>query len=302
MLLLCGISIIANQEVQAQASVGIPTPDASAMFQVESTTKGALLPRMTAAQRGAISSPANGLLVYQTDGTQGLYMNIGTAGTPNWVTALHSSSSLPAANITGTIGATQIANGAITLAKLSATGTASASTYLRGDGSWAAVGGAASKAYINVRMNTNGTPSQGTAGSLLLGAEVDLGDGCPSPDVLSNGLTWNSSSNAIVVESAGNYMLDFNGLVEYIKGDVWSTFAVIRIRVNGTEVFNSGAISFFMLANPNVPNERQFLKYQFASAFAAGDVIQVSLQYKSGEYGGEGLKFISGTSVSMTEL
>ena len=47
--------------------------DASAILDVKSTTKGMLAPRMTAAQRSAITSPANGLLVYQTDGATGFY-------------------------------------------------------------------------------------------------------------------------------------------------------------------------------------------------------------------------------------
>lgn len=42
-------------------------PDASAMLDVSSTDKGFLAPRMTTAQRYAISSPADGLLVYDTD-------------------------------------------------------------------------------------------------------------------------------------------------------------------------------------------------------------------------------------------
>jgi uncharacterized protein (TIGR02145 family) len=47
--------------------------DPSAMLDVKSTTKGALIPRMTAAQRNAIGAPASGLMVYQTDGTAGFY-------------------------------------------------------------------------------------------------------------------------------------------------------------------------------------------------------------------------------------
>ena len=58
------------------AGIGIGTAsiNASALFQMDSTTKGFLPPRMTAAQRGAISSPAQGLIVYQTDGVIGLYI------------------------------------------------------------------------------------------------------------------------------------------------------------------------------------------------------------------------------------
>jgi len=41
--------------------------DASAMLDVSSTTKGFLPPRMTTIQRTGISSPANGLLVFDTD-------------------------------------------------------------------------------------------------------------------------------------------------------------------------------------------------------------------------------------------
>ncbi|MDX1902875.1 MAG: hypothetical protein SFU27_01855 [Thermonemataceae bacterium] len=48
-------------------------PDNSAMLDVKSTTKGLLAPRMTLAQRGAIGSPANGLLIYQTDGNVGFW-------------------------------------------------------------------------------------------------------------------------------------------------------------------------------------------------------------------------------------
>jgi hypothetical protein len=59
----------------AQVSIntdGIP-PDSSAMLDVQSTAKGMLVPRMTSSQRLAISSPATGLLVYQTDPPVGFY-------------------------------------------------------------------------------------------------------------------------------------------------------------------------------------------------------------------------------------
>lgn len=54
------------------------------MLDVVSAKKGVLIPRMLEAERIAIVLPANGLLVYQTDGSQGVYYNAGSAANPNW--------------------------------------------------------------------------------------------------------------------------------------------------------------------------------------------------------------------------
>ena len=61
--------------LSAQVSVSNDNsdPDPSAMLDVKSTDKGLLAPRMTLAQRDAISSPATGLLIYQTDEEEGFY-------------------------------------------------------------------------------------------------------------------------------------------------------------------------------------------------------------------------------------
>jgi hypothetical protein len=48
-------------------------PDTSAILDVKSLNKGLLLPRMTLAQRNAIVTPAQGLVIYQTNGTKGFY-------------------------------------------------------------------------------------------------------------------------------------------------------------------------------------------------------------------------------------
>jgi len=53
--------------------IGTTTPNASAQLDVTSASKGLLLPRMTQVQRNAILSPANGLMIYQTDGLSGFY-------------------------------------------------------------------------------------------------------------------------------------------------------------------------------------------------------------------------------------
>lgn len=58
--------------------IGTNSPSSSAMLDVNSTTKGLLIPRMTSAQRGAIVSPANGLMVYDITTNSFWYYNNST--------------------------------------------------------------------------------------------------------------------------------------------------------------------------------------------------------------------------------
>ncbi|MEI9946344.1 MAG: hypothetical protein WDN26_19250 [Chitinophagaceae bacterium] len=85
--LLLAFLVLATVNTHAQVAIGTPTPDASAQLDITSTTKGLLIPRMTAAQRTGIGTPADGLLVYQTDATKGLYIYINAAWTLMGATA-----------------------------------------------------------------------------------------------------------------------------------------------------------------------------------------------------------------------
>jgi len=68
-------TVLSVDNSQSAVGVGVAAPDATAVLEVASTTKGFLFPRMTEAQRSAIGSPATGLMVYQTDGDEGVYIN-----------------------------------------------------------------------------------------------------------------------------------------------------------------------------------------------------------------------------------
>lgn len=59
--------------VHAQVGIGTKIPEPSAMLEVKATNKGILIPRMTMSQRNAIKSPANSLMIYQTDNNPGYY-------------------------------------------------------------------------------------------------------------------------------------------------------------------------------------------------------------------------------------
>ncbi len=72
-----------SQTVVVTDDVAYTTGNASSVLDVKSVSKGFLAPRMTQAQRILVSSPADGLLVYQTDATKGFYYYNGT--TSAWV-------------------------------------------------------------------------------------------------------------------------------------------------------------------------------------------------------------------------
>ena len=63
------VTINTNTAPTGNGNVGINTltPDANAALDVESTTKGFLPPRLTTTERDAISTPAVGLTIYNTD-------------------------------------------------------------------------------------------------------------------------------------------------------------------------------------------------------------------------------------------
>jgi uncharacterized protein (TIGR02145 family) len=66
-LMLLAVLAAISLTTYAQVGVGTATPHASAALDITSTTSGLLPPRMTQAQRNAISTPAAGLMVYCTD-------------------------------------------------------------------------------------------------------------------------------------------------------------------------------------------------------------------------------------------
>lgn len=63
----------------AQVGINNETPNASAALDITSTIGGILIPRMTETQRDAITSPATGLMVFQTNGTVGFYYYNGSS-------------------------------------------------------------------------------------------------------------------------------------------------------------------------------------------------------------------------------
>jgi len=83
-LLLLILFTYNNLYPQVVISTSGETPDPSSMLDVKSTDKGILIPRMSETERNAISNPAHGLMVFQTDVEKGFYYNYGLPTSPDW--------------------------------------------------------------------------------------------------------------------------------------------------------------------------------------------------------------------------
>jgi len=70
-ILICATFSISYSQVAVNSDGS--SPDASAVLDVKSNQKGLLIPRMIESDRTNIASPAQGLMVYQTDNTEGFY-------------------------------------------------------------------------------------------------------------------------------------------------------------------------------------------------------------------------------------
>lgn len=75
---------------------------------------------------------------------------------------------LGALALLATVDTAQIDDGAVTVAKLSATGTASATTYLRGDGTWASVSGGSGATELSELSDVDSTVASPSDGDILV--------------------------------------------------------------------------------------------------------------------------------------
>ena len=169
MIAIAAMTITNTHMVRAQGMAVNTTGAAangSAMLDVSSTTQGMLVPRMTSAQRTAISSPSTGLLVYQTDGAAGFYYYTGSA----WL-SLNSTSTTAGGDLTGSYPNPTITNTSATGNHITSA-IQSASSGVTGSGS-----------VVLASSPTMLTPNLGTPSS----ATLTFATGLP----LSTGVTGN---------------------------------------------------------------------------------------------------------------
>ena len=216
--------LVVCNRLNAQTAIGTSSPNASAKLEISATDKGLLIPRMTANQRGNIASPANGLLVYQTDGVSGFYVNTGTTVTPVW-TRVNTDWTKSGNDISFTNGNVSITGNVSTTGNETVSGNVTANSFIgsgsqltdvatRVTGSWTLAPGANNVSFSvagggTYSMWVNGNIPNGIA---LWNATVTTAN--TNVPVLGSQYAWYySTGNALVITSIPDQITGTNNAI-----------------------------------------------------------------------------------------
>lgn len=196
--LFYAIIALVTCSASAQVGIGVSTAnmDPSAQLDVTSTTKGFLPPRMTESQKNAISSPAAGLLVFQTDATPGFYYYNGSA----WVSGIGPQGIQGATGATGATGPQGIQGIQGIQGATGATGPAGSSASIT-------MGTIATSSNSNGATITSGVvklaPADGTNGGIITNSTQTIaGAKTFNSDLNVNGLTVGKGAGNILTNTA----------------------------------------------------------------------------------------------------
>ncbi len=203
LFLLSFIIYLSFSYVKAQQGVAINNTGTqahtSAMLDVSSTEKGLLIPRLTTAQRNAIVSPANGLIVYDSDFTQFWYFNgsvwspiTGVSGVtgPTGPTGLNGATG--ATGVTGITGPTGVSGVTGPSGTTGATGTTGITGATGNTGITGATGNTGITGNTGATGNTGITGATGPTGAT--GVTGPLVAGLVSQTLRHNGTSWEANS------------------------------------------------------------------------------------------------------------
>jgi hypothetical protein len=225
--------LIGTSQIQAQVGIGTKTPHASAMLEVTATNKGVLIPRMTLAQRNAIKSPANSLMIYQTDNTPGYYY----FASGSWTRIANGNSSGGASNTFTaplTLSGTTVS---ITQANASTNGFLSAAD-------WNKFNKVENGTNTGDMLYWNGSswvklPIGSDDQTLVICGGMPVWGGC-----LATVSTSSISDMTATTATAGGTLIKTGGTAILDKGIVWSTTANPTISLTTKKSFGAGSESF----------------------------------------------------------
>jgi hypothetical protein len=175
--------------------IGIVNPNTSAQLDVSSTSRGLLIPRMTTSGISAITSPAKGLLVYDSTKNQ-LMVNMGTSLAPNWQSAVTGSGWSLSGN-SGTDPSTQFIGSTDSKpVSFRVNNITAGKMDVAGNVFWGLRAGQANSAgYSNIAIGTDALRTSNTYGAIAIGDSA-----------LQNSTGWNNLAigyNAMMSNTTG---------------------------------------------------------------------------------------------------
>lgn len=220
-------SYVAIQPTGGSVSIGATTANASSIFDVTSTTQGVLTPRMTGAQMTAISTPASGLLIYNTDSTAFCYysgsawLKIGIGGGGGGVGTVTSVASGNGMNFSTITGSGTVTMGTPSTVTLASTNSTSATSHTHA-------------------IDFGGTSSQVVLGNNTLGA-------LPTGTVTSVAMTVPSllTVSGSPITTSGTFAVTWTGIAQgdLIYGSAANTTTVLNKSITANQFLSNGGAS-----------------------------------------------------------
>jgi len=229
----CSAHALMGNSVQTNSNIAA-TPT-QLTVTANNTTDETVYPLFVDGATGAQGAESDTGLTYNP--STGLLTAVGFSGAGTSLTALNASNlgsgtvpdsrfpaTLPAAsgvNLTA-LNATNLSSGSVATARLGS-GTASSSTFLRGDGSWQSVP-AATPGGSNTQVQYNNSGSFGGAASLTFNAASGALTATSFVGALTGNVTGTASNNAVLTGSTNNTIATVTG-ANALQGEANLTFA-----------------------------------------------------------------------------
>ncbi len=248
LIIAIGIIISSTGIIAQSIGIGTTTPDASAALEIKSNTKGLLMPRTSTTTRTGISSPAKGLILYDTT-TSSFWFHNGTAwaqinaGGGNWLLQGNAATN-PATNFMGTADNQPL--------------------RFRVNNNWA---GELSPGLLNTSLGYNAGKAVTTGDN-----NIALGNNALTANT-SGALNTAIGSNALAVSSTSNYNVAIGGfaLKANTNGTQNTAIGTFSLYANNTG-FQNTATGFYALysnqgGNSNAAYGDQALSYNTSGSY-----------------------------------